>query len=148
MRQHGEVSEAMGRPAAPDEPGGYGRGGASAVAAAAAFRDDYGHDPAGVWSAPGRVNLIGEHTDYNQGWVLPMAIDRRTWVAVGPRQDQIARVNSSLACETVEHSIDEITATASATSPPRIMCGRHCTFTKLGARTCMRYGVDEPSLAM
>ena len=45
-------------------------------------------------------------------------------------------------------SIDEITATASATKPPRIMCGRHCTLTKLGARTCMRYGTAEPSLTM
>ena len=45
-------------------------------------------------------------------------------------------------------STDEITATASATRPPRIMCGRVWMLTKLGARTCMRYGVGEPSLAM
>ncbi len=44
----------------------------------------WGREPAVVASAPGRVNLIGEHTDYNDGFVMPMAIDRRTTVALGP----------------------------------------------------------------
>lgn len=48
------------------------------------FRDAYGEEPAGIFAAPGRVNLIGEHTDYNQGLVLPCAIDRHTMVAIGP----------------------------------------------------------------
>jgi galactokinase len=47
------------------------------------FTDLYGHAPDGVWSAPGRVNLIGEHTDYNGGFVLPCAVGRRVAVAVG-----------------------------------------------------------------
>ena len=51
--------------------------------------------PLGVWSAPGRVNLIGEHTDYNDGFVLPFAIDRRTTVALTLRDDGILRVSSS-----------------------------------------------------
>ncbi|HEX2053016.1 MAG TPA: galactokinase [Actinomycetota bacterium] len=51
------------------------------------FRSLTGAAPAGIWSAPGRVNLIGEHTDYNLGFVLPIAIDRRTFVAAGPRTD-------------------------------------------------------------
>ena len=42
----------------------------------AAFADRYGHRPQWLVAAPGRVNLIGEHTDYNGGYVLPMAIDR------------------------------------------------------------------------
>jgi galactokinase len=50
---------------------------------AAAFRERTGRDPEGVWAAPGRVNLIGEHTDYNDGFVLPAAIDRLVRVAAG-----------------------------------------------------------------
>jgi galactokinase len=55
--------------------------------AAQAFAAEYGHMPTGVWSAPGRVNLIGEHTDYNEGFVLPFALPHRTAVAVAPRSD-------------------------------------------------------------
>jgi galactokinase len=52
-----------------------------------AFRSRYGSDPAFVVRAPGRVNLIGEHTDYNDGFVFPMAIDRAAWIALRPRSD-------------------------------------------------------------
>ena len=48
------------------------------------FHDKWGSVPSIIASAPGRVNLIGEHTDYNDGFVLPMAINRRTVVALGP----------------------------------------------------------------
>ena len=47
-----------------------------------AFRREYGAEPAGLWAAPGRVNLIGEHTDYNDGFVLPFALLQRTVAAV------------------------------------------------------------------
>ncbi|WGL52347.1 galactokinase [Nocardioides sp. BP30] len=80
--------------------------------AAAGFRERFGHEPDGVWSAPGRVNLIGEHTDYNEGFVLPIAIDQRTWVAVGRRHDRLVRVastSSSTSGDTVvEHGLDDI----------------------------------------
>jgi galactokinase len=60
----------------------------------AAFADAFGGDPDGVWSAPGRVNLIGEHTDYNGGYVLPFAIDMRTTVAASKRDDGVIRLRS------------------------------------------------------
>ncbi|MFF0943922.1 galactokinase [Kocuria sp. CPCC 205300] len=50
------------------------------------FAEEFGHAPDGVWRAPGRVNLIGEHTDYNDGFVLPFAIDRAAMVAVRVRR--------------------------------------------------------------
>jgi galactokinase len=59
------------------------------------FRERFGYDPQGVYRAPGRVNLIGEHTDYNDGFVLPMAIDRAVYLAVAPRRDRQVRL---LAC--------------------------------------------------
>jgi galactokinase len=49
----------------------------------AAFVERTGREPEGVWAAPGRVNLIGEHTDYNDGFVLPVAIDRLVLAAAG-----------------------------------------------------------------
>jgi len=52
-----------------------------------AFCARAGRDPEGVWFAPGRVNLIGEHTDYSDGFVLPVAIDRGVLVAAAPRDD-------------------------------------------------------------
>jgi len=55
--------------------------------AAGAFRELHAAPPRGVWSAPGRVNLIGEHTDYNDGFVLPFALPHRTAVAAAARDD-------------------------------------------------------------
>ena len=72
------------------------------------FAKRFGSKPEGVWSAPGRVNLIGEHTDYNEGFVLPFAIDRRTYAAVSSRSDGIARVASSFSDEVVEIAVAEI----------------------------------------
>jgi galactokinase len=73
-----------------------------------AFEQVFGYRPDGIWSAPGRVNLIGEHTDYNGGFVLPFAIDRRTVVAVGTRDTPVARVGSAYADELVEIPLAEL----------------------------------------
>ena len=59
-----------------------------------AFESRFGGPPAFVVRAPGRVNLIGEHTDYNDGFVLPMAIDRAVWIALRPRQGRQVYVHS------------------------------------------------------
>jgi galactokinase len=59
-----------------------------------AFRTRYNHKPKWVVGAPGRVNLIGEHTDYNDGFVLPMAIERSVYIALRPRPDNQVRVQS------------------------------------------------------
>ena len=58
----------------------------------AAFHRAHGHAPTHVLRAPGRVNLIGEHTDYNDGFVLPCAIDFETRVAASPRADRCLHV--------------------------------------------------------
>ena len=59
------------------------------------FQQVFGYEPTVRYSAPGRVNLIGEHTDYNDGYVLPFAIDRRTTADIAPREDRVIRVASS-----------------------------------------------------
>ncbi|NJC21718.1 galactokinase [Arthrobacter pigmenti] len=76
------------------------------------FEDRFGHPPAGVWAAPGRVNVIGEHTDYNEGFVLPFAIDRSTQVAASMRNDTTVRVSSTFSrkSELVISELDELTA--------------------------------------
>lgn len=60
----------------------------------------------GVWSAPGRANLIGEHTDYNEGFVLPFAIEHRTSVAASRRNDRVVRVTSTFDPTPIEVDLD------------------------------------------
>jgi galactokinase len=57
------------------------------------FRTRFGGDSR-VYRAPGRVNLIGEHTDYNEGFAMPAAIEFYCWVAVGPREDRQLHIYS------------------------------------------------------
>jgi galactokinase len=59
-----------------------------------ALRNQTGRQPAGVWAAPGRVNLIGEHTDYNEGYVMPFALAQRVLIAAAPRKDGTWSVTS------------------------------------------------------
>lgn len=62
---------------------------------AGAFEELYGTAPDGVWAAPGRVNLIGEHTDYNDGFVMPFALPHVATAAVARRTDGVLRLHSS-----------------------------------------------------
>jgi galactokinase len=67
----------------------------------AAFQKIYGGQPR-IYRAPGRVNLIGEHTDYNEGFVMPAAINFSTWVAVTKRDDSIVKIHSDIFEEEAE----------------------------------------------
>ncbi|MEU2775116.1 galactokinase [Streptomyces sp. NPDC007162] len=73
------------------------------------FTELYGTAPDGVWSAPGRVNLIGEHTDYNDGFVMPFALPHVTTAAVARRTDGVLRLHSSdIEGGVVELSLDAL----------------------------------------
>jgi galactokinase len=72
------------------------------------FSATYGYEAESVWSGPGRVNLIGEHTDYNDGFVLPFANDRRTVSALGRRSDRLVHVSCSFAEGVVELDLDDL----------------------------------------
>ncbi|MEU0969839.1 galactokinase [Streptomyces sp. NPDC005917] len=74
-----------------------------------AFEELYGTAPDGVWAAPGRVNLIGEHTDYNDGFVMPFALPHQTTAAVSRRTDGVLRLHSSdIEGGVVELSVDAL----------------------------------------
>ncbi|EKX67276.1 galactokinase [Streptomyces ipomoeae] len=80
---------------------------AVAGAVAERFEELYGAAPEGVWAAPGRVNLIGEHTDYNDGFVMPFALPHTTVAAVSRREDGVLRLHSSdVESGVVELSLD------------------------------------------
>jgi galactokinase len=72
------------------------------------FHGRYGESPAFVVRAPGRVNLIGEHTDYNDGFVLPLAIDRAIWIALRPRTDREVHIHSLDFAETAVFHLDRL----------------------------------------
>ena len=73
----------------------------------AAFYGVFGREASGAVRAPGRVNLIGEHTDYNDGFVLPIAIEREVIAAFAPREDGIVRFHSLHAGATESIRLDE-----------------------------------------
>ncbi len=79
---------------------------------AARFEETFGTKPR-IYRAPGRVNLIGEHTDYNDGFVMPSAVGFYTWIAASPRPDKVLHVQSHEFHETVELSLERLAG------PPR-----------------------------
>jgi len=72
------------------------------------FESRFGRPAEGVWMAPGRVNVIGEHTDYNDGFVLPIALDRTTLAAVARRDDAVAQLSSSSEDDPPETALADI----------------------------------------
>ena len=72
------------------------------------FHRLFGRHPAGAWAAPGRVNLIGEHTDYNDGFVLPFALPQHAEVEASPRTDRQWRVWSAESDELIEFGADDL----------------------------------------
>jgi galactokinase len=76
------------------------------------FQQKFGGKPR-IYCAPGRVNLIGEHTDYNDGFVMPAAIGFYTWVAAGKRPDRDLRAYSDIYDEQITLSVEELSG------PPR-----------------------------
>ncbi|MEU6124973.1 galactokinase [Streptomyces sp. NPDC047123] len=76
---------------------------------AARFRALYGYEPEGVFSAPGRVNLIGEYTDFNEGFVMPLALPHTAVAAVARRTDGVLRLHSAdIDAPLVELRVDEL----------------------------------------
>jgi galactokinase len=73
------------------------------------FQERFGHPPR-IFAAPGRVNLIGEHTDYNEGFVMPFAIDRVTLVGIAPRSDDLLNVYTLTLNEGAEIRLDNLRA--------------------------------------
>lgn len=76
--------------------------------AAAAFREQFGAEPRVIGAAPGRVNLIGEHTDYNAGLCLPIALGQRTAAASAPREDSTVTVRSLDIGRSATFSLDAV----------------------------------------
>jgi len=72
------------------------------------FEMQFEDAPAYIIRAPGRVNLLGEHTDYNDGFVLPMAIDRAVWIAFHPREDQLVNIYAINFDERLSFSLDNL----------------------------------------
>ncbi|HEV7215639.1 MAG TPA: galactokinase family protein, partial [Chloroflexota bacterium] len=72
------------------------------------FARQFGAQPALIARAPGRVNLIGEHTDYNDGFVFPIAIERDTLVAARPRADRQVRLYSGTLRRASQWSLDAV----------------------------------------
>ncbi|WP_329573006.1 galactokinase [Streptomyces sp. NBC_01361] len=80
------------------------------MSVASQFSDLYGYEPEGVWAAPGRVNLIGEYTDFNEGFVMPLALPHTAVAAVARRTDGVLRLHSAdIDAPIAELRADELT---------------------------------------
>lgn len=95
----------------------------------------FGESPAACWSAPGRVNLIGEHTDYNQGFVMPAAINFRTQVAVSLRTDQRLVIQSEQYSDRFEFDLNDL---------PQRGSGSWCDYVVGVAGALLKEGCSPP----
>jgi galactokinase len=93
--------------------------GEAAASVVDAFGTAFGYVPSGVWASPGRVNLIGEHVDYNAGLCLPFALPHRTFVAVATRDDDRVRVRSCQADDGFDGLLDDVVPPGSGPSEVR-----------------------------
>ena len=82
--------------------------GALAERATRGFARVYGHQPTGVWAAPGRANLIGEHTDYNGGLVLPFALPHACAVAAAPCREPVLTVHTATVQASISQRLDQL----------------------------------------
>ena len=97
-----------------------------------AFRERFGAEPEVVARAPGRVNLLGAHVDYSEGWVLPAAIDRAVWVAARRAPGDSTRLAALDLDEEAAFDVAE-TRTAGCRARRRRRLGRLSAGTGLGA---------------
>ncbi|MDX2077172.1 MAG: galactokinase [bacterium] len=94
------------------------------------FIERYGTNPSVIVRAPGRVNLIGEHTDYNEGFVMPMAIEYAIWIALRPRQDREVHVQALDFNTDIQLDLDNLSK--APTSPAEYIKGMAWALTDAG----------------
>ncbi|QAY61805.1 galactokinase [Microbacterium protaetiae] len=117
----------------------------AAADALALFRSLSPTPPEGAWSAPGRVNLIGEHTDYNDGFVLPFAIDRRTHAVVGRNSSGEVRVASTFTDAQVVVPLDDLDAMFPSSGAPAVPAWAAYP---LGVAWALRQAATAPSIGI
>jgi galactokinase len=113
---------------------------------AATFRRSFDSAPEGVWAAPGRVNLIGEHVDYNAGRCLPMALPHRTFCAVRRRADGVIAVRSGQGYQSWSGSVDELEVGRAEAARTPSEPGHWARYVAGAVWALRRAGADVPGL--
>lgn len=106
-----------------------------------AFTQHFGSAPKFIARGPGRVNLIGEHTDYNDGFVFPLAIDRAAWIALRPRDDRHVKIHFLDFDQTVEFSLENLSRID--TSPVEYVKGVAAVLQSVDYQLCGWEGVIQ-----